>query len=197
MKRCSPAAARNSAPIADVLDGELPAKGVVLEIASGTGEHAVFMARRFPALAWQPTDQDPSALESIAAWARSEALTNIRPPLQLDATLKDWPVEQADAIVCINMVHISPWDATRGLFAGAARTLAVGAPLVLYGPYIEDDLETAPSNLAFDQSLRSRNPAWGIRNIGEVDEMATVFEFVRSSRYEMPANNLTLVYRRK
>lgn len=180
-----------------MLEGELPAKGLVLEIASGSGEHAVFFARRFPMLDWQPTDQAPSALESIAAWARDERLTNVLPPLELDAMSENWPVARADAILCINMVHISPWEATQGLFAGATRTLGESGPLILYGPYIEDHVETAPSNLAFDESLRSRNAAWGIRTVSLIDELAKKSGFVRSSRYEMPANNLTLVYRRK
>jgi cyclopropane fatty-acyl-phospholipid synthase-like methyltransferase len=169
----------------------------VLEVASGTGEHAVFMARRFPELQWQPTDQDGSALGSIAAWAEEEGLANLLPPLMLDAEMEDWPVEQSDAVVCINMVHISPWEATQSLFAKAAGILAKGAPLVLYGPYLEDRVKIAPSNVAFDESLRSRNSSWGLRHIRDMDELAKRSAFIRTARHEMPANNLVLVYRRK
>ncbi|WP_247713095.1 DUF938 domain-containing protein [Qipengyuania polymorpha] len=196
MKRTAPAAARNSAPIAEILAQELPASGTVLEVASGTGEHAVFMARRFPDIVWQPTDPDTEALGSIAGWAEEARLENLMPPLQLDARSSDWPIGSADAVVCINMVHISPWAAAEGLFAGGARLLDKGAPLILYGPYFEDNVETAPTNLAFDESLKARNPDWGIRNIAAMDELAARTGFSRTARYEMPANNLTLVYRR-
>lgn len=175
----------------------MPKSGLVLEVASGTGEHAIFMARRFPELQWQPTDQDASVLRSIAAWAEEEGLTNLLPPLILDAEMEDWPVAQADAVVCINMVHISPWEATRSMFAKAGGILARSAPLVLYGPYLEDRIETASSNIAFDESLRSRNPSWGLRHIRDMDELALRTEFIRTARYQMPANNLILVYRRK
>lgn len=196
MKRVAPAAARNSVPIADVLAKELPASGTVLEVASGTGEHAVFMTRRFPDIVWQPTDPDTDALGSIEGWAEEAELENLKAPLELDARSPDWPVASADAVVCINMVHISPWEASEGLFAGAARVLGRGAPLILYGPYFEDEAETAPSNLAFDESLKARNSEWGIRNIAAMDELAVRTGLARTARYEMPANNLTLVYRR-
>lgn len=196
MKRTAPAAARNSAPIAEVLAKELPARGKVLEVASGTGEHAVFMARRFPDIVWQPTDPDTDALSSIKDWAKEAGLANLRPPLELDARALDWPVTFADAVVCINMVHISPWEASEGFFRGAAQLLEAGAPLILYGPYFEDEVETAPSNLAFDQSLRARHPEWGIRHTAAMDELAVRTGFALAARYEMPANNLTLVYRR-
>ena len=197
MKRTSPSAARNSAPIADVLAKELPETGLVLEVASGTGEHAVFMAARFPALQWQPTDRDPAALESIALWVRQAGHANLAAPLELDAKEGNWPVVRADALLCINMVHISPWTATQGLFERASQVLATGAPLILYGPYFENGKEAAPSNLAFDTSLRSRDPAWGIRSLSEMDDLAEHTGFVRTARHQMPANNLTLVYRRK
>ena len=196
MKRTAPAAARNSAPIAEVLAQELPASGTVLELASGTGEHAVFMARRFLDIAWQPTDPDTDALGSIAGWAEEAGLANLKPPLELDARSPVWPIANADAVVCSNMVHISPWEASEGLFEGASRLLDKGAPLILYGPYLEDDVETAPSNLAFDESLKARNPEWGIRNIAAMDKLAARIGFARTARYEVPANNLTLVYRR-
>ena len=194
-KRESPAAQRNRAPIADVLADELPETGLVLEIASGTGEHAVHFAQAFPALTWQPSDPDPQARASIAAYVEDAGLANLRPPVVLDAASPDWPVAQADVVLCVNMVHISPWDASEGLFAGAGRVLADGAPLILYGPYIEADVETAASNLAFDHSLKDRNPAWGLRDIADVDQLAGKHGFTRTRRVAMPANNLMLCYR--
>ena len=196
MRREAPAAARNSRPIADILAQELPRHGFVLEVASGTGEHAVFMARRFPAITWQPSDPDTEALASIEAWAEHAGLENLNPAIRLDATSPDWPVDRADALVCINMIHISPWQATEGLFAGARRVLETGSPLILYGPYFEEDVEPAASNLAFDESLRNRNPEWGIRQLGDIDAVASRAGFTRTARHPMPANNLTLVYRR-
>lgn len=196
MKRHAPAAARNGGPIADVLAQELPESGTVLEIASGSGEHALFFAERFPGLAWQPSDPDPDALASIAEWRGEQGPANLRPPLQLGASAPDWPVKRADALVCINMIHISEWEATVGLFRGCAKFLAGQAPIILYGPYLEDDVETAPSNLAFDRSLKDRSPAWGLRKVADVDRVAAEFDYERANRYAMPANNLTLVYRR-
>jgi hypothetical protein len=188
---------RNRDPIAQVLAQELPASGTVLEVAAGTGEHAVFFAEAFPALAWQPTDPSPEALASIAAYRDDYAGQNLAAPLLLDASAPEsWPVTQADAIVCINMVHISPWEATLGLFAGAARVLAAGrGPLVLYGPYIEQGVETAPSNLEFDASLKARNPLWGLRDAAALDALAGQHGMTRSARHAMPANNIILVYR--
>jgi hypothetical protein len=196
MKRQAPAAARNRDPIAAVLSEELPRSGLVLEVTSGTGEHAVHFAREFPALAWQPSDPDLAARESIEAWRVDEGLPNLKPPLDLDAALPVWPIEQADAVLCINMVHISPVRATEGLLAGAARLLPAGAPLIFYGPYLEDDVATAPSNLEFDASLKARNPAWGLRSVAWLDGVAAASGFVRTRRVTMPANNLMLVYRR-
>ena len=196
MKKFAPAASRNSGPIADVLARELPETGLVLEVASGTGEHVVFLARRFTSLQWQPTDPDLEAMSSIASWREEAGLANLLEPRVLDASSAVWPVARADAMLCINMIHISPWAASEGLFAGAARLLGSGAPLIIYGPYIEDAVETAPSNLAFDESLRARNPAWGLRNIADIDRLAWTHGFTRTARYEMPANNLTLIYRR-
>ena len=197
MKRHAPAAARNAAPIADVLAQELPDSGTVLEIASGTGEHAVFNARRFPQLQWQPSDRDAEALDSIAAWVEAEGLGNLLAPITLDVRDTQWPVSNADAILCINMIHISPWAATEALFAGAAGALEAEAPLILYGPYFEEDAETAASNLAFDADLQRRNPKWGLRQVVEVDALAAGTGFKRSARYTMPANNLMLIYRRQ
>ena len=196
MKQYAPSAARNRDVIADVLAGELPDSGLVLELASGSGEHALHFAGRFAQLEWQPSDPDEAARASIAAWREWEALPNLRAPIALDASAPDWPLAKADAVVCINMIHISPWASAEGLFAGASRLLAPGAPLVLYGPYLEDDVETAPSNLAFDTSLKQRNPEWGIRRIEDVDALAAAAGFARTRRVQMPANNLMLVYRK-
>lgn len=196
MKREAPAAARNRAPIADVLAGELPAEGLVLEIASGTGEHVIHFAERFTKLEWQPSDPDAEALASIAAWSEDSGLANIALPLQIDASAREWPVDHADAIVCINMVHISPIAASKGLVAAAGRMLPQGAPLVLYGPWLEDGVETAESNLAFDASLKSRNPDWGLRNTAWMDELALSKGLRRAKRVAMPANNIMLVYRK-
>ena len=196
MKRHAPATARNSQPLAEVLARELPASGTVLEIASGSGEHAVFMARRFPALDWQPSDRDAEALASVDAWAAEARLANLRPAIALDAAAPDWPIVSADALLCVNMVHISPWDAAVGLFAGAGRVLGSGAPLVFYGPFVEPDVETAASNHAFDQSLRQRDPAWGLRSTADLDRLAAGHGMTRTARCAMPANNLVLVYRR-
>ena len=195
MKRHAPATARNAEPLANVLASELPEKGLVLEIASGTGEHAVFLARRFPQLRWQPSDRDEGALDSIRAWASEAALENIADPILLDAASIEWPIEHADALLCVNMVHISPWEATEGLFAGAAEVLGRGAHLILYGPFIEDAVETAASNLAFDRSLKDRDSRWGLRRLDDLDRLAAKHRFVRTERHAMPANNLVLVYR--
>ena len=196
MKRHAPATARNLEPLTEVLAEELPASGLVLEIASGSGEHAVFLARRFPSVDWQPSDHDAEALASVDAWAAEGGCANLRPAIALDAAQADWPIAGADAVLCVNMVHISPWDAAVGLFAGAGRILASGAPLLLYGPFIEPDQETAPSNLAFDQSLKQRNSEWGLRNTADLDRLAADHGLRRTARHAMPANNLALVYRR-
>ena len=196
MKRHAPAAGRNREPIAAVLTEELPAAGLVLEVASGTGEHAVHFARTFPDLEWQPSDPEPDARESIAAWREEVGLANLLAPLELDAASPQWPISRADAVLCINMVHISPVAATKGLVAGAARLLAPGAPLILYGPYFDAEVETAPSNLAFDLDLQTRNPEWGLRSVEWLDSLAEKAGFRRTRRVAMPANNLTLVYRR-
>ena len=195
MKRHAPATARNSGPLAEVLALELPDSGLVLEVASGSGEHAVFMARRFPALQWQPSDVETNALASVDAWAAESGLENLRAAIALDATSPDWPIDAAEAVLCVNMVHISPWLASKGLFTGAGRILAPGSPLILYGPFIEQQVQTAPSNLAFDESLRMRNAEWGLREVTALDKIAAAHGLERSARYEMPANNLTLVYR--
>ena len=195
-RRYAPATQRNRKPILDLLRGVLPARGLVLEIASGTGEHVVHFARELPGLTFQPSDPEPSARGSIAAWTAAENLTNIRPPMALDAATTPWPVASADAIVCVNMIHISPWESTLGLMRGAAAILPAGAPLFLYGPYIRADVSTAPSNLEFDADLKRRNPAWGLRDISDVAEVARAAGFSAPAVTEMPANNLGVVYRR-
>ena len=198
-KAHAPATLRNREPIAAVLARELPAAGTVLEIAAGTGEHAAFFAGMFPALSWLPTDPSPEALASIAAYRADYPGTNLSAPVMLDAAAPDhWPVAEAAAILCINMVHISPWEATLGLFRGAARLLGragSGAPLILYGPYIEAGVVTAASNLEFDASLKARNPLWGLRTAEALDAVAAQHGMARSARYALPANNIMLIYR--
>ena len=192
----APAAQRNMEPIAAVLDDVLPERGLVLEIASGTGEHAVAFAARFPSLEWQPTDADSESVEWIRRRVEETGLANVRDPLLVDAASDRWEVAEADALLCINMVHISPWAATLGMLQGAARLLSKGAPLVLYGPYRQVGVETAASNEAFDASLRARNPEWGLRQVDEVSSAAAVVGLELGRIVNMPANNLTLVFRR-
>lgn len=197
MKRHAPATTRNSAAIAQVLQTELPEHGTVLEIASGTGEHAVYFARVFPQLQWQPSDEDTAALLSIEEWGAESALTNLLPPIHIHAADVDWPVTDVAAVLCINMVHISPWHSAEGLFRNAGRILASGAPLILYGPFLEAGTDTAPSNLEFDASLKARDPRWGLRDVSALDVLAEASGLERTARHAMPANNLTVVYRRK
>jgi hypothetical protein len=196
MKRSAPATQRNREPIAAVLREVLPERGTVLEIASGTGEHAVYFAGLFPRLCWQPSDRDAESLASIRAWREEAVLPNLLEPLRLDAAAEQWPAAEADAILCVNMVHISPWTATLGLMRGAGRLLAGGAPLVLYGPYRRAGVPTAASNEAFDASLRARNPAWGLRDLAAVEAEAERHDLRLERVLEMPANNLTMVFRR-
>jgi SAM-dependent methyltransferase len=191
----SPAAARNRDPILSVLREVLPERGTVLEIASGSGEHAVHFAAGLPQIAWQPTDLDASARESIAAHRAAAALPNLLAPLALDVHGWPWPVARADAVVAINMIHIAPWTATEALMAGAARVLPSGGVLFLYGPYREHGVHTAPSNAAFDQSLRARDPAWGVRDLGDVTALAARHGLRFERRIAMPANNLSVVFR--
>lgn len=174
----------------------LPAEGRVLEVASGTGEHAAFFAPRLAPRLWQPSDPDPELRRSIAAHARQAACQSLEPPLALDASDADWPVTEAAAVVCINMIHIAPWTAAEGLVAGAGRLLAAGEVLYLYGPFRRDGRHTAPSNAAFDQSLRAQDPAWGIRDLEAVAELAAAAGFGPAEAIEMPANNLSVVFRR-
>lgn len=195
-KRHAPATLRNRDAIVAVLADWLPATGRVLEVASGSGEHVVHFAAAFPALDWQPSDPDPDALTSIAAWRAEAACANVAPPLMLDAAAPDWPVARAEAILCINMVHISAWAATLGLFAGAAQLLPAGAPLILYGAYIEAGVATADSNRTFDANLRARNAEWGLRDLDAVKAAAAAAGLSFAERRAMPANNLMLLFRR-
>ena len=195
--RTAPSTARNRDPILEVLRPRLPQAGLVLEIAAGAGEHAVHNAAALPGLQWLPTDPDPEALVSIAAWRDHVALPNLLPPLRLDAADPDrWPIPRADVVININMIHISPWAATEGLMTGAGRVLPAGGSLFLYGPYIESGVETAPSNMAFDESLKRRNPLWGLRHLNDVAALAAGQGLELAERIAMPANNLMVVFRK-
>lgn len=194
-KRHAPATERNRDAILTVLRKELPPSGLVLEVASGSGEHAVHFAAAFPDLDWQPSDPDPAALASIAAWRDEARLPNLRPPIRLDAAAP-WPIEKADAILCINMIHISPWAATLGLLKGAGACLPPQGLLYLYGPYVREGVETAPSNLAFDASLRTHDPQWGLRRVEDVIAAAKGQGLRFDHMVEMPANNLSLLLRK-
>jgi hypothetical protein len=193
----SPAAARNTAAILDVLTAHLPARGRVLEVAAGTGQHAAAFAAALPDLDWTPSDPSDQARASISAWATAANLPNLRPPLALDVLdPESWPDGPLQAVVCINMVHISPWAATEGLMALAGGRLAVGGLLVLYGPFRETDVPLAPSNAAFDDSLKARDPAWGLRDRDGVAAAAKGEGLALTRRIGMPANNLMLLFRR-
>jgi hypothetical protein len=192
-RRSAPAALRNREPIADVLETWLPSSGIVLEIASGTGEHAVYFAQRFPGLEWQPSDLHPDALASIRGWRAEGGLPNVREPLVIDASAPDWPIARADAVLSINMVHISPWASALGLLDGAARVLAPGAPLILYGPWFKDDLPTAPSNLDFNSDLKRRDSEWGLRRVEDFAAAAEDRGLRLIETRAMPANNLMLL----
>lgn len=189
----SPATARNRDPILAVLRGRLPERARVLEVASGAGEHAVWMARAMPGVTWRPSDPSAEALASIAAWRAAAGLPNLLPPIRVDAAdPSTWPTEGFDALVCINMIHISPWAAAEGLMALAAKALPDGGLLYLYGPYLEAQTPTAPSNLAFNEDLKRRNPEWGLRRLEEVAALAARAGLKLAGRIEMPANNLSL-----
>lgn len=193
----APAVARNRDPILAVLRRILPARGTVLEIASGTGEHAVHFAKALPRLTWQPTDIDSDAIRSIAAHRAAAQLPNLLAVLPLDVCSPAWPAPRADAVVAINMIHISPWRTTEGLMEGAARVLPADGPLYLYGPFKEDGRHTAPSNAAFDANLRAGNPEWGVRDLGEVADLARWHGLHLVERIPMPANNLSLVFQHR
>lgn len=199
-RQVSPSAARNRDVILETLRPVIPEGARVLEIASGTGEHAVHFARGLGVSAWWPSDLDPLARRSIAAWTRAEGLEEIiRPPVELDAAEPVWPVEADgpfDAVLNINMIHISPWTAGQGVIAGAGRVLAPGGALVFYGPFKRDGAHTAPSNAAFDESLRSRNPDWGVRDLADLETEGRTAGLVMRDVVAMPANNFTVVLRR-
>jgi hypothetical protein len=197
LRRSAPAALRNREPIAEALQEWLPPRGLVLEIASGTGEHAIFFAQRFPKLDWQPSDIHPDALGSIEQWRDAAQLSNVRPPLVIDASLADWPLDRADALLSINMVHISPWTSALGLLDGANRLLSPGAPLILYGPWLRADIATAPTNLDFDAQLKGRNPEWGLRRVEDFAADAEARGLSLVETRAMPANNLMLLLRRR
>ncbi len=193
----SPSSARNREPILAVLRRALPPTGVVLEIASGSGEHAVHFARALPSLLWQPSDPDPDARASIAAWRAAEGTENLLPPLDLDAAHPPWTLARAEAVVCCNMIHIAPWAATEGLLAGAGTVLAPGSILFLYGPFMRGGAHTAPSNAEFDASLRARNPAWGVRDLEHVAASAGAAGLALRDTIGMPANNLSVIFERQ
>jgi hypothetical protein len=198
LRRSAPAVLRNREPIAEVLGEWLPASGTVLEIASGSGEHALYFAERFPTLEWQPSDVHPDALASIEAWRSVSRLTNVRRAIAIDSAVPDdWPTERIDAVLSINMVHISPWESALGLVRGSAGRLRPGAPLILYGPWLKDDIATAPSNLSFDQDLKYRDPAWGLRRVEDFAAAAAAEGLDLVETRAMPANNLMLLLKRR
>lgn len=193
----SPSAERNKGPIADLLKRVLPDQGTVLEISSGTGQHVVHFAREMPHLIWQPSERDAPSLQWISQWMAAEALPNVRAPLHLDVTELPWPTEAAQAVICLNMVHIAPWSATQGLMRGAATLLGQNGILFLYGPYRQDGVPTSPGNEAFDAQLRARNPDWGLRTVEDVASCAMSHGFGAPEIHQMPANNLSLIVRKQ
>jgi len=196
MKRHAPATARNRQPILDVLRSRLPPDGLVLEVASGSGEHVVHFAATLRHLVFQPSDPSAAARASIDDWADASGLANVRPAVALDAEAPTWPVERAAAVLCSNMIHIAPWSAAIGLIAGASRVLPADGLLYLYGPYRRAGRHTAPSNDAFDRDLRERNAEWGVRDLEAVTELAAAHGFEAPEIIDMPANNLSLAFRR-
>lgn len=192
----SPACERNRDPILRVLEQVLPPRGLVLEIASGTGMHAVWFAPRLPHLVWQPSDVDEAALASIEAWRRAEPAENLRAPIRLDVTRRPWPVDRADAIFNANMIHIAPWECCVGMFDGVGRHLLPGGVFALYGPFRVGGAHTAESNASFDAGLRARDPRWGVRDLEAVTAEAERVGLRLSERVAMPANNFTLVFAR-
>ena len=194
----SPSSARNQGPILQILKDRLPENGLVLEVAAGAGEHAMWFAEALPHVTWQPTDRDPVALKSIDAWRMSKKLPNLKKPISLDAAHPEtWLVGKADAVVCINMVHISPWEATEGLMKGAGQVLPSGGLLYIYGPFLVEGVETAPSNIGFDIDLRQRNPEWGLRDVRKLQAAATNSRLNLTEIIKMPANNFSLVFRKR
>lgn len=191
-----PATTRNRVAIADVLTRILPTSGTVLEIGSGSGEHALYFSGRFPDLIWQPSDPDPLNIQSIQAWAKSAQRPNLRAPLSINASDVLMPIKAVSAVICINVIHISPWDATEGLMRNAANILPPGGPLYLYGPYRINGSHTAESNATFDQSLRQQNCKWGVRDLEAVVSEAETNEMAFVERVVMPANNQSVIFKR-
>ncbi len=197
-RRYAPSAARNRDPILQVLRDQLPSRGLILEVASGSGEHVIHFAKAAaPDLVFQPSDPDPVARASIDAWTAAAGLANVRPAIALDAVSERWPISSADGVICINMIHIAPWAAAVGLMRGAAHVLPPGGRLYLYGPFSRGGRHTAPSNEAFDRDLKSRDAAWGVRDLDEVAALAEEHGFAKPLVREMPANNLSVVFERK
>ena len=194
-RETAPSAERNKQPILEVLARVLPPRGLVLEIGSGTGQHVTHFAKALPDLEFQPAEMETDRHPSIAAWIRHESLGNVRPPLAIDLTRLPWPVRTADAIICINVIHISPWEATLALMSGAREVLLPGGVLVTYGPYRREGQHTAPSNQAFDADLKARDPSWGVRDMEEVVALAKAAGLELEEVVPMPANNFTLVFR--
>ena len=197
MKQHFPATARNREPILALLKEELPRDGSVFEVASGSGEHAAYFVPRLPGIRWQPSDADPALVESVAAWRGEAAAAGLLAPVRFDVARDDWPVAAADAVVAINLIHIAPWPVTEALFAGARDVLGENGLVFLYGPYRRDGRHTAPSNAEFDAGLRSRDPDWGVRDLGEVEAVADAHGFRLSRVAAMPANNLSVMFRRR
>lgn len=190
-------AERNTGPILDVLARVLPRRGVVLEIASGTGQHVVHFAKAFSGLTWQPSDPDAELRESIALRVRDEQLPNVNPPIDLDVTRLPWPLQTADALVSINLIHVAPWSATLALFEGAKALLPTQHALLLYGPYRRNGRHTSESNAQFDSDLRAHNPEWGLRDLETVSDVAGRAGFVLAEIVDMPANNFSLIFKRR
>jgi uncharacterized protein DUF938 len=191
-----PSAERNKGPILDVLGRVLPERGVVLEVASGTGQHVVHFAKALPDLAWQPSDPDPELRESIALRVGEEQLENVKPPIDLDVTRFPWPLQTVAAIVCINLTHVAQWSATLALLEGAKASLPAQHVLFLYGPYRRFGRHTSKSNEQFDSDLRAHNPAWGLRDLEAVSEAAASSGLMLAEIVEMPANNFSLIFKR-
>src|SRR3954470_11976058 len=195
-KWSTPSAERNKGPILDVLARVLPRRGLVLEIASGTGQHVVHFAKALPDITWQPSDPDGELRESIALRLREEPRANVNPPIDLDVARLPWPLQTADAVVAINMIHVAPWPATLALFEGAKPLLSPQAVLFLYGPYRRFGAHTSQGNAQFDLDLRAHSPDWGLRDLESVSDVAASAGFVLAETVEMPANNFSLIFRR-
>lgn len=199
MKRDAPATHRNREPILEILERWLAPSARVLEVASGSGQHAVFFAERLPTLDWQPSDADAESLDSIAAWIADTPASGVRPPLRLDASEDPWPIEPGsfDAVFNANMIHISPWEVGQGLLRGAGRALVPAGLLFLYGPFRVGGAHTSASNASFDAGLRERDPRWGVRDLEDVVATAEAHGLERVETNEMPANNKLVVFRRR